>query len=148
MKPRPFNVPEVVAALSFVGLGAFMIWQASGYPYGDLRRMGPGFFPIWIGVLLIVLGLALVLEVRRLGTPAPTVALRPLLTIPAGLLAFALLVERAGLVPATAVLVGVSALGARPLRPRAVVWTTAIVTAAAYVLLIRLLGLPLKAFWW
>lgn len=148
MRVRRLNIAEILAALAFVGLGAFMLWQASGYPYGEIRRMGPGFFPVWIGVVLVGFGVALVLEVRHLKTPVPPVAFRPLLAIPFGLLGFALLVERAGLVPATMLLIAASTLGDRPFRPRAALLTTVAVTALAYLILIRGLGMPLDAFAW
>lgn len=148
MRIRSLNVWEIVAALAFIAVGAFMIWEASGYPYGSLNRMGPGFFPVWIGVVLIAFGISLVFEVRYLATPTPALALRPFTMIPLGLLAFALMIEDAGLVPATAALVLLSGLGERPVRPRALLGTTATITALAYVVLIGALGVPLNAFWW
>jgi len=148
MRIRTLNVREIVAALALVAVGAFMIWEASGYPYGSLSRMGPGFFPVWIGIVLIVFGVSLVLEVRHLATPPPVLAIRPFTMVPLGLIAFALMIENAGLVPATAVLVLLSGLGSRPVRPRALFWTTAVITLLAYVVLIRAIGVPLRAFWW
>jgi hypothetical protein len=37
-------------ALSILAAG--MIWAAAGLPYGNVHNPGPGFFPLWLGVIL------------------------------------------------------------------------------------------------
>src|SRR3990167_9042260 len=40
----------------FMGVGVAFAWGATGYTLGDGARMGPGYFPLALGVLLAFLG--------------------------------------------------------------------------------------------
>ena len=40
----------------FMGVGVAFAWGASGYTIGNGARMGPGYFPLVLGVLLSLLG--------------------------------------------------------------------------------------------
>lgn len=140
------NLPELIGGLAVAGLGSFAVWEASGYPIGELTRMGPGYFPLVLGVILVVLGLGIVWEGRRLETERPKPRLRAVCAVSSGMLAFGLLADRAGVVPATVALVLIASLADR--RPR-LVTTLAVALALAafgYVVFIRALGLPMRAF--
>ena len=47
---------DFFAGLMFMGVGVSFAWGATGYTLGDGARMGPGYFPLALGVLLAVLG--------------------------------------------------------------------------------------------
>jgi hypothetical protein len=90
-------------------IGVYVVAASLEYRLGTLARMGPGMLPMALGVLLVLFGILIALFVE----PEPDEALpafqwRPLVTILAAVLAFALLAEPAGLIPATAALVFVS----------------------------------------
>jgi hypothetical protein len=81
-----------------VGLGAVGI--ARGYAIGTALHMGPGYFPIVLGILLIVVGAVSVANGLVVTTATSgRVVLRPLLTICAAVLLFAVGIDRIGLVP-------------------------------------------------
>jgi putative tricarboxylic transport membrane protein len=63
-----------VASLSFAALFAFAIWKASSLPLKDALGPGPGFFPLWLGILGGILALLLVLEVTRQHENGPSLA--------------------------------------------------------------------------
>jgi putative tricarboxylic transport membrane protein len=46
---------EVVAAGLLIGLGVFIITQASNWQYLTVDGPGPGFFPLWIGIVMSAL---------------------------------------------------------------------------------------------
>jgi putative tricarboxylic transport membrane protein len=46
-----------VASLSFFAGGVFLVWEASKLTYYSRLGPGPGFFPLWLGLLLAVLAL-------------------------------------------------------------------------------------------
>ncbi len=142
------NTWEIGAALVVLALGAFLLWQGLSYPLGDLSRMGPGFFPVGLGIILLGFGAALLFEVRKLDTPPPELKLRPFIAIIAGLLAFALMLGRFGLVPATIALVVLSGLGDRPVRPLAIAGTAVAVAAIGYFVFLRGFGLRIEAISW
>src|SRR5690606_16144409 len=111
MRVAGVNLTELVGGLLAIALGAFAIWEAGAYPIGELSQMGPGYFPVALGVVMIGLGAALISEGTRAdAAPTENPVWRSLVFVLAGIGAFALLLERAGLVPAAAALVVLSSL--------------------------------------
>jgi hypothetical protein len=49
---------DFYAGLMFVGFGVFAIYEADHYDMGVIERMGPGYFPTILGVILACLDLA------------------------------------------------------------------------------------------
>ena len=47
---------DFFSGLMFMGVGVAFAWGASSYSIGNGARMGPGYFPLALGVLLAVLG--------------------------------------------------------------------------------------------
>lgn len=99
---------------SVFGLGAAII--ASGYGFGTPARMGPGFFPIVVGVLLAVMGLALIVQSLlhpEDDEPVERVHLRPLFFISAAIAAFGILMEERGLIAALVALIVIARFAGR-----------------------------------
>jgi hypothetical protein len=44
------------AGLMFIGLGAMFMGFSTSYPMGTAVRMGPAYFPTWLGGLMAILG--------------------------------------------------------------------------------------------
>jgi hypothetical protein len=53
---------DFFSGLMFMAVGVAFAWGASTYNVGTGARMGPGYFPLMLGVLLAILGAAIVLE--------------------------------------------------------------------------------------
>jgi hypothetical protein len=73
---------DFVAGLMFTAVGIAFAWGATNYSVGNGARMGPGYFPLVLGVLLAVLGAvvtftALVVETEG-GEKIGTLAWKPL----------------------------------------------------------------------
>ena len=49
---------DFFAGLMFMGVGAAFAWGATTYNVGTGARMGPGYFPLLLGILLTVIGAA------------------------------------------------------------------------------------------
>ena len=58
MKYRIRNQQDVAAGLIYVLAGAGFSLGALNYKIGEAARMGPGWFPFWVGILLIAVGFA------------------------------------------------------------------------------------------
>lgn len=141
------KLPDLIAALSVVALGVAVVVIGRSYPVGTLSRMGSGYFPVILGGLLALVGVALIWEAIRAGESAlQRIPLRPVLMIGLGVLSFGALVERAGLVPATVALVLLSSLAEPPLRPVSTLVIAAVMSALGVALFIHALALPLNAF--
>jgi hypothetical protein len=49
---------DFFCGLMFMGVGVAFAWGATNYNIGDGARMGPGYFPLLLGILLAVIGAA------------------------------------------------------------------------------------------
>ena len=47
---------DFFSGLMFMGIGLAFAWGATTYSVGNGARMGPGYFPLYLGVLMTVLG--------------------------------------------------------------------------------------------
>lgn len=124
---------DICAGLMFVASGLWGLAAAYDLEMGTLSEMGPGFFPRAVSGLLILLGIGIVMtgfskNAELLELPW---TLRPILTIVIASLAFALLLERAGIVLAISanILIGVLA-GERPSVPALIVLTISLIVAS------------------
>lgn len=50
---------DFFSGLMFMGVGTAFAWGATTYNVGSGARMGPGYFPLMLGVLLAILGAAI-----------------------------------------------------------------------------------------
>jgi uncharacterized membrane protein len=100
------NSKDIWAGLMLIGIGGAAMLIARNYPFGTALRMGPGYFPIILGALLIVFGLAiLAYGLRSREKIAGSWSLRALIVLPLSLVLFGVLMEHAGFIPAMMVLI-------------------------------------------
>ena len=92
------------AGVMFFGFAVVAVLAARGYSLGSAGRMGPGYFPLLLGLVLGSLG-ALVLD----GEPVPRLHVVPLAIIAVAVCLFGLAIEPLGLVVSLAILVVLSA---------------------------------------
>ena len=129
----------------FFAIGIAFMVIAREYRFGTAARMGPGFFPAILGGLLAGLGLLIALPaIMRDGDAFPKLHLRPLLTILAGIVVFALLLQPLGFVLAAVVLILISGFADPDLRPVESVGLALLLTAFSVGVFVVLLGLPLN----
>ena len=50
---------DFFSGLMFMGVGLAFAWGATTYSVGQGARMGPGYFPLYLGVLMAILGAAI-----------------------------------------------------------------------------------------
>jgi hypothetical protein len=133
------------ALLAAIGVAAVAL--ARDYPFGTSLRMGPGYFPTVLGVLLALFGgYFLVRSLRASETIDTNWSLRALIGLTVSLILFGVLIDRAGFVPALVVLIFGSAASSTEFKFREVLLLTAILTVFAVVLFIWAIGLPYRLF--
>ena len=154
---------DLIGAALVVVLGIVVIVVGRGYDTGTLTRMGAGFVPVVLGVLLIVVGALMALTTRR-GAAASAAVPSGVPQLPhqpttrpewcgwgcilGGVAAFVVLGTHGGLVPATFAAVFVSALGDRTNSLRDAALLAAGITIAGVLIFSLGLKLSFPLFTW
>jgi hypothetical protein len=147
MMRRVFRSADFQAGVAFILLAVLGIWLSRPLQVGTAVRMGPGYLPILVSLVLLGLGCAtLALATLKRGSPAGAWSLRPLISVVAALVVFSLGIDHLGLFLTTALVVVVASLATSDLR-----WLEALCVAFGLavfstVLFINLLGLTIPAW--
>ena len=113
MKFRIRNQKDAAAGLFYVITGSAFSLGSLNYKLGDASRMGPGWFPFWVGLLLALVGLITLASGLRASSQEEKVKrleFGALAWITAAVVAFGLLLQPLGLVAALFVLVMMSSM--------------------------------------
>jgi hypothetical protein len=138
---------DFLAGLLFVAFGVGAIVVGSKYALGTAARMGPGYFPRILGMLLVALGLVLAVRaLRSNGPPLPGWKWRPVVIVLGSVALFGLIVNRAGLVVSTIFLIVAASAASREFRPRESVVAGVILAAVAVGIFV--IGLKLQLPIW
>ena len=143
-------VTDILAGLIFVAFGLAFAITSLSYDLGTPLRMGPGYFPLALGGLLVLLGLLIVGKgfISSSGAEGRfgSVPWRALFLIVVAVLFFALTVRGLGLVPATAVTALLTALASYRTGIRAAVAIAAGLTVLCVLIFVLALQLRLPLF--
>jgi Tripartite tricarboxylate transporter TctB family len=139
---------DTTAGIFFIVVGGFFaIYAYSHLRTGILLRMGPGYFPLAVGIILALLGVATV--VKAVGRPSVSfgrISWRGLFLISLAPIIFGTTIMGLGFIPSLALSLLVSAFASRMIKP----WVAAALTVFLVVLCTLVfdvgLGLPLKLF--
>ncbi len=131
------------AGLMFLGIGIAAILIAREYPFGSTLRMGPGYFPILLGGILGLFGIYIMGKgLRTKEKVRGNWSTRAFIVLPVVTVLFGVLIERAGFIPALAVLVFGSAAAGSEFKWSEVLLLTLFLTLLSLALFIWGLGLP------
>jgi integral membrane sensor domain MASE1 len=112
--PRDFH-----AGALFVAIGIATILLGSRYTLGTAARMGPGYFPRILGILLIVLGALLAFRATRVpGARIPAFRWRPTLIVLGSVVLFGAIVRPVGVALSTVILIVTASAASHEFRPR------------------------------
>ena len=132
------------AGLMFIGVGVFfVVWAATHYQLGTAVRMGPAYFPILLGGLLVFLGVLVLLESFAMtGPPVPRFSFRPLILISLACVVYGYMMKPLGLVGATAALVIISAYGGHEFKWKEVIILCVVLVLFSVLVFVKGLSLP------
>ena len=110
------NQRDFGAGIMYMVIGLFFAIMATNYPMGTAAKMGPGYFPFYLGILMSVLGL--LVAVKAFGAKAaiesiPKFNWRIMAQITGAVVLYGLLLPRMGFLVAIVVLVFVAASASR-----------------------------------
>lgn len=151
---------DFVSGLMFMAVGGAFAWGAVDYQIGVAARMGPGYFPFMLGLILVGLGALVTFNALRSGLPGGdkigAIAWRPLVFILGANLVFGALlvgIPKFGL-PAFGLIVAIYALvimagyareGAK-LKESLILAT--VLAAGSYVAFVKMLNLQFPVWPW
>ena len=136
------NAKDFWSGVMFAAFGLFFMVVGRQYDMGTAARMGPAYFPMVLGGLLLLLGVLIAIRATSATTISGKVDrfhFRPLALVLGGVVAFGLLLRPGGLLVALAALVLISSLGSHEFRLRDVLLLT--VALAVVVVLVFIYGL-------
>lgn len=140
--PRDFG-----AGLLFGAFGGAAIYLSGDYPLGTAARMGPGYFPRVLGILLLAFGAILVLRSLKLaGAPLAMRNWKPLVIVLGSVLVFGLAAPRLGLALSTMLLILISSTADREFRWKEAVVSSVVLAACTIAVFIWGLGLQLPVW--
>ena len=143
MTTRKGNV-DVESGVFFTVIGVIALLLSTRYPFGSAARMGPGFFPVILSVIMTGLGIAILISGLRTKKPVFPEAfdMKSLGAVTLSIVLFGVLLLRAGLL----ITVPLSVFVASFAQPR-VNWRKTLVIAlaiTAFCWLVFIAGLGLR----
>lgn len=138
------------AGLMFIGFGLAAIVIARDYPMGSAMRMGPGYFPTWLGAIMMVIGAIIAaMSTRIQGEGVTGFAWRPMAALFVAFLVYGMAMENnLGFIPSIAMVIVISSFSIRGFRPLELAILTGVLVLATTGLFIWGLELPYPLFWW
>ena len=125
------------------GFAFAIIVQVYEYPMGTSSRMGPGYFPFVLGLIMGALGLVIVAEsLLTSGVPISKFAWRPLIWVLSAFVIFGLTAKWAGLAIAIVLLVVISSYGGHEFKWKEALISSAILAACSVGVFVYGLKLP------
>ena len=141
------NPKDFYAGLLFAAIGLADLVIVRSYPLGSASRMGPGYFPRILGILLLALGVLLsVCGIRYGGEPMAVWRWRPLCIILLSVWVWGLAAQWLGLVVASLALVFLSSVASEEFGWREALVSSAIQAVAVVAVFVLGLGVPLPVW--
>jgi hypothetical protein len=141
---KPNKAADIEAGVFFTLFGSVTAAMSLQYPLGTMARMGPGMFPLILGVFLAIVGLMILASgVLTGGEDAKSLPLKPALLIAASLLVFAFLALSVGLLVAIPAQVLVALWASEHFTLKRAVLLSAGLLAFCYVVFVYFLGISL-----
>ncbi len=138
------------SGLMFIVVGIAFAWGATNYSFGSSARPGPGYFPFGLGILMAILGGAVLFKALTVesegGDKIGPWAWKPLVMITATVATFGWTLPHVGMVIALPILVTIAALAGEGFRWRDTLINAAILTVGSW--LIFIVGLKLTIPMW
>lgn len=138
---------NAVCGALFILFGAVFGYQSLGLEIGTAFRMGPGYFPLLLSGVLVLLGLVVLVQAMRVaGEPVGAIAWRGMAFILPAPIFFGLTIRGLGFVPALFLTCVIAAFASHRMKPPAALVLAAAVTLFSVIVFSYALGLPFQRF--
>jgi hypothetical protein len=128
----------------FIVIGLGFAFIARTYSLGTANRMGPGFFPFYLGLIMAGLGVAiLIISFRKKGEPVGRFYWKPILWVIGSICVFGLLLKAVGMLVAGFILVVGSSLGGDEFKLKGVLILASVLVVFCALVFVIGLKLPI-----
>jgi len=143
-----FNKKDVLAGSIFIALGLlFGLNSFIDLEFGTPFRMGPGFFPIMLSGLMVLIGAIIALQAINMpSSPISPMPWRATVMILIAPIVFGLTIRELGFIPAIALVTGISAFASSSMRPIPAIAVTVAMILFCIAVFYYGLGLPVRLF--
>jgi uncharacterized membrane protein len=142
-----FDRTNALCGALFIAAGLFFMIQSLDLEMGTAFRMGPGYFPMLLSGILVLLGLVVLIQATRVeGEPAGALAWRGMLLILPAPILFGLTVRGLGFVPAIFLTALVASFASRRMTLPMALALSSILTAFSVAVFSYGLNLPFERF--
>lgn len=135
------------SGLMFLGVGIAFAWGATWYSFGSSARPGPGYFPFGLGVIMALLGAAILFESLTIetqdGEPVGMIPWKPLIVIIVSVAIFGAMLPRLGMLISLPVLVMVASWASDEFSWKATVISAVVLTAGSWLVFVKGLNLTI-----
>jgi len=145
MNRQNLDIPNIACGAIFMLFGLFFAYQSLDMDIGTAFKMGPGYFPLLVAGVLVLLGLIIVVQAFRVaGEPIGHVAWRGMLFILPTPIFFGLTVAGLGFVPAIFLTALIASFASERMRIVRALLIAAGVTIFSTLVFVQGLGLPFR----
>jgi hypothetical protein len=139
---------DFIAGVVYIALAAAFLWFGSAYRMGVAARMGPGYFPVVLSLILGGFGaISVIRSFLTEGEPLGGVAWKQLAIITVALVLFGFLIDKAGLIFGIPALVILSAFASEQSKfDVKALLALAGLTVFCIVVFVKGLGVPMPIF--
>lgn len=147
MENSTFDRTNAACGAIFILIGAFFVWHSLDLDIGTSMKMGPGYFPLVIAILLILFGAIIVAQAFRVGgEPLGDIAWRGMIFILPSPIFFALTVRGLGFIPSIFLTALIASMASLKMKAPMALIISACVTIFTTLVFVKGLGLPFRLF--
>ncbi|MCO4316268.1 tripartite tricarboxylate transporter TctB family protein [Phyllobacterium sp. 21LDTY02-6] len=147
MKSLSFSARDLVCGIVFILVGLVFGAQAFGLEIGTAFRMGPGYFPLVLSGILVLLGVIVIVQSTQVEhEPMGPIAWRGILFILPAPIIFGLTIRGLGFVPSLFLTAMVAAFASQRMRPGTALLLVGGLTLFSVIVFSYALGLPFRRF--
>lgn len=145
MKSIRFDRTEAVCGLLFIVMGLAFAMQAYGLDLGSAFRMGPGYFPFLLSIILIILGGIIFIKAANFQSePMSPIAWRGVIFILSAPIFFGLTVRGLGFVASIFITAMIASFASHKMKPSMAVILAFSLTVFCVLVFDYGLGLPFR----
>ena len=138
MSARIRSTQDFWTGVVFSAFGVITAVLSAGYPLGRASRMGPGYFPMLLGVILTLIGISILARsfASREGGHVGRLHIWPLVRLLLSIVAFGLLLNPLGLIVAAFATVFIAAWAGPEFKPGEAIVTAIVLSLGSWIVFV------------